>query len=105
MWRQDLRNVLLADPAGHLGQRYSAMANTITDDFPNPHVVNLYANPLTTSSNGGPDPPRLDSTKFDITKLVALCERYFLWDDVSHIMSNLREAVCLDMLRKVRDLQ
>jgi len=104
-WREDLRTVLSTDPAGHLGQRCVAVANAVTANFPDPRIIELYAHPKTTSSEGGPGPPALHPTEFDIPKLVSICEHHFGWNDASKIMSHLWEAVCLHTLHQVCDLR
>lgn len=50
-WRRSVRHDLREDPAGHLNRRHSAVADAITDDFPNMEVVNYYIKPAVSPAN------------------------------------------------------
>ena len=108
-WRAKLRHALSVDPDGHLGRKYAALANAVSDTFPNPTTLLRYTAPTTSWSDGGPgrDFSELRPRQPDIAKLASLCERFFSWGTSSGILekfdSIIWDGACLRMLTDVRD--
>ncbi|KAF8078429.1 PIN domain-like protein [Lyophyllum atratum] len=50
-WRRDLRSELLNNTQGRLETCHPSLASCITSEFPDPHVLAYYAEPLTSWSN------------------------------------------------------
>lgn len=83
LWRDDLRKCLRNGPARYLGRRCIALARNIPDTFPDPAVVALYAQPLTSPLTSIlPGMYTLDAHPpcADLHMLARLCERHFGWD-------------------------
>ncbi|EDQ99679.1 uncharacterized protein LACBIDRAFT_316211 [Laccaria bicolor S238N-H82] len=80
-WRSQLRKTLITNPNGDLPNHRTTLASKIPDDFPNPHVVYLYARPVTSWSKGGCGPQfdNLQPQFPDTEQLAFHCERLFGW--------------------------
>ncbi|KDQ61323.1 hypothetical protein JAAARDRAFT_579502 [Jaapia argillacea MUCL 33604] len=94
-WRCDIRQELRLNSQGHLPHCYPALANTITDSFPDINALNLYANPLTSWSSSPPlrDWPVLRLGCPDVHRLATLCERYFRWGNIKALPAKFQELV------------
>jgi Holliday junction resolvase YEN1 len=102
-WRDDVRSFLQTDPLDTLGSRRPALADSITDNFPNIDIVYLYIYPLTSSAakiatlGSRQSPP-------DIVQVTRLCELYFEWAVPATIFAKfdkgLFAAVVMSALRQ-----
>jgi hypothetical protein len=85
-WRRDLRQALVNDPKGFLGRKYSNVAASVTEQFPDYDVVAHYVRPLTTFSTGGGGPtvPDVESYQPHLSLLCTFCKQRFGWtyDDI-----------------------
>ncbi|KAJ7173323.1 hypothetical protein C8R46DRAFT_1255371, partial [Mycena filopes] len=82
-WRNKVREELRTNSSGCLGRRWPSLADNLLDTFPNPRVVDLYLNPLTSASPSylGPMPanawlPR-EPAIHDVSNL---CRSLFRWN-------------------------
>ncbi|KAF4619278.1 hypothetical protein D9613_004727 [Agrocybe pediades] len=82
VWRFQLQCVLKYDLKGLLGKKHPDISDRLPEIFPDPAVLDLYCNPLTSGLFGGVGNsvnkwmiPRLPSTSL----LAALCRREFGW--------------------------
>ncbi|KAJ7154732.1 PIN domain-like protein, partial [Mycena filopes] len=82
-WRNKVREELRTNSSGRLGRRWPSLADNLLDTFPNPRVVDLYLNPLTSASPSylGPMPantwlPR-EPAIHDVSNL---CRSLFRWN-------------------------
>ncbi|KAG2138983.1 PIN domain-like protein [Suillus clintonianus] len=48
-WRDAARYHLVDDPTGKMGRSHPALAHSLPDSFPDPHVIDLYARPAVTA--------------------------------------------------------
>ena len=100
-WRSDLQWALRADPQKHLPRKCSSIAEEITDDFPNPQIVQCYLNPATSDLGSffrfrppqTPDVRKIARmlVNLDLFANVHEIQRYFkerLWDGLA-----LRELI------------
>lgn len=80
-WRHQLQKVLATNPRHNLPSHCTTLATKVPENFPDPHIVYLYANPVTSWSRGGIGPNLGDlSPQFpDTEKLAFHCERLFGW--------------------------
>ncbi|KAJ7812414.1 PIN domain-like protein [Mycena leptocephala] len=80
-WREQIRTELATNSRGYLGRRYPALANKITDAFPNIQALYLYARPVTSWSENFV-PPAIEGWKVRLPDLPALakyCNQKFGW--------------------------
>ncbi|EDR00271.1 uncharacterized protein LACBIDRAFT_314471 [Laccaria bicolor S238N-H82] len=98
-WRHQLRKVLATNPRHNLPRHCTTLATKVPENFPNPHVVHLYANPVTSWSHGGIGPNLGDlSPQFpDTEKLAFHCERLFGWGRtiIDKFYSNIWPGYCI----------
>lgn len=83
-WREDLKNTLSLNPDDILGARYPSLAASIPDNFPDPSILQLYANPITSENDPDfkPDTAMWVSRLPDTAALAVLCQQLFGWDDI-----------------------
>lgn len=83
-WRQQLRSELITNASGQLSRREPLLAEHLSDSFPNPKTVLLYAKPVTTWTQQCPDTSVSDHFVVklmapNIAELARICERRFNW--------------------------
>lgn len=79
-WRERLRQTLRTDPEGRLGRRYTALASSVPDTFPDLDLLRAYIFPVTSAPGDHPlDSPDHGVPVFDLGALGQLCELYFSW--------------------------
>jgi len=83
-WREDLKNALSLNPDNILGARFPSLAASIPEDFPDPSVLQLYANPITSENDPDfkPDTAMWVSKLLDTAGLAVLCQQLFGWDNI-----------------------
>lgn len=94
-WRKRMRTIFRYNDAGHLSRRQVALANHVSDSFPNMEVLLLYAKPLTSWSSGQ-KPPNTSGwvpREVNLKSLAAFCERSFTWGTSEGILSCFQEHV------------
>lgn len=105
-WRHQLRTVLATNPRHNLPCHCTTLATKVPENFPNPHVVHLYANPVTSWSRGGIGPDLGDlSPQFpDTEKLAFHCERLFGWGTaiIDKFYSHIWPGYCIRTFSQVR---
>ncbi|KAJ7590499.1 hypothetical protein C8J56DRAFT_1046766 [Mycena floridula] len=74
-WRTNLQHQLTHNPNKYLKQRHPRLAASVTETFPDPHVVLLYVKPLVLDLNSSRWVPKLP----DLAKLASFCEQQFSW--------------------------
>ncbi|KAJ7473395.1 PIN domain-like protein [Mycena latifolia] len=81
-WREDLRSELSTNSQGHLRGRRTALAASISPQFPNIDIILLYIQPVTSWSGGGvpPDPREWKATVPDLPSLAQYCADQFGWN-------------------------
>ena len=78
--QSQLQKTLITNPNGDLPNRRTTLASGIPNNFPNPHIVYLYAHPVTSWSKGGCSPQFDLQPQFPDTKQLAFhCEHLFGW--------------------------
>lgn len=80
-WREEVRAELATNSKSHLSSKQKALAVNIADTFPSITVLYLYAQPVTSWSDGCV-PPRADTwiVKLpDLPRLAAHCTEKFGW--------------------------
>ena len=105
-WRRQLRTVLATNPRHNLPRHCTTLATKVPEKFPDPHIVHLYANPVTSWSRGGIGPDLGDlSPQFpDTEKLAFHCERLFGWGTaiVDKFYSHIWPGYCIRTFSQVR---
>lgn len=105
-WRHQLQKVLATNPHHDLPSHCTTLATKVPDNFPNPHVVYLYANPVTSWSRGGIGPDLGDlSPQFpDTEKLTFHCECLFGWGTtiIDKFQSHIWPSYCIRTFSQVR---
>ncbi|KAJ7151416.1 PIN domain-like protein [Mycena crocata] len=91
-WRKTLRRELLE---GKSGRKHPAIAEALTDDFPDPRILDLYVHPLTSWSNDGPGVDTLLWVPLlpNVTAIAQLCELLFSWGTVAELPNKLFKHV------------
>lgn len=94
-WRSRLCTTLRYNDAGHLSRRQVALSNSVPATFPDPKVLALYVNPITSWSPGQklPNTTAWIPREVNLTKLAAFCERSFTWGTSEGILSCFQEHV------------
>ena len=105
-WREKLRNQLMYDSDGLIGQKFPSLAKKISKSFPEINVLRLYANPITTWTFGdGPDTSRWRPGQPDLAQIAVLCEKSFSWGSSGHLVNrfqdNLWRGIVVRQLLKV----
>ncbi|KAF8173441.1 PIN domain-like protein [Pholiota molesta] len=109
-WRCAIRVELQTNVRGFLSRRQPKLAASISDNFPDPRILDLYVNPVTSWSPGHipPDPSQWQSRQPSIPEITRFCVWHFHWRDHQTIQqrfkANLWEGVFLQMLYSVRRL-
>ncbi|KAJ7242309.1 hypothetical protein C8J57DRAFT_1526343 [Mycena rebaudengoi] len=92
VWRNTLHKELVE---GNLGRKYLVVAKGILDNFPDPRILDLYINPLTSWSSGGPGVtsslwvPRVP----DVQAISKICEHLFSWGTVAELPKKIAKTV------------
>ncbi|KAF4609995.1 hypothetical protein D9613_010504 [Agrocybe pediades] len=109
-WSQELKRELSTNSRGFLGGKMKAMARLIPSDFPDPKIVNLYFNPITSwstavtgSSGQVPSSMSWVAREPDLKKLAVACsniQRAWRTRDIlaKKLYGTLWEGVVLRML-------
>jgi len=89
-----------------LAKKQPALADKITEAFPDPKAVLAYVNPSTSWSNGSSNPniPQIQPGVPDIAAIAGFCGRKFSWgrDDILDKFETLLwNGACLAMLIEV----
>ncbi|KAJ7020063.1 PIN domain-like protein, partial [Mycena alexandri] len=80
-WREEVRTELASNSRGHMKSKQKALSTKIPDTFPSLRVLKLYAQPITSWSEGF-HPPATDSWVAQVPSLPELalyCSRKFGW--------------------------
>jgi hypothetical protein len=89
-WRDTARYHLANDPTGEMGRSHPALARSLPGSFPEPHVVDLYAQPAVTPLA---ELPYLQSpTSPDVARLASLVQQLLGWDSEG-LVSTFRTAI------------
>ncbi|KAH9485284.1 Flap endonuclease GEN-like protein 1 [Psilocybe cubensis] len=92
-WRMRVNIELKHNTQGHLPHRTSLF---LSDDFPNPDVLEFYANPLNSGSAGGQGSGSMairDQSNLDLPKIAHVCEQYFEWGYRAKIIERFRNLI------------
>jgi Holliday junction resolvase YEN1 len=92
-WRNTLRNILRHDSDGSMGSIHMALSNNISDDFPDLHVLRMYARPIVTHFNSHWDTPGWQPQQASLEKLVAFCKRSFSWGNKTRVLSYFEKHI------------
>ncbi|KAG1841547.1 PIN domain-like protein [Suillus subalutaceus] len=95
-WRDTTRYHLVDDPTGKMGRSHPALARLLPDSFPDPRIINLYAQPAVTPITKLPilQSPALP----DIAPLASLVQQLLGWESkkvVSTFCSTIWPVVVL----------
>lgn len=105
-WRDEFRNELLNDPQGRLGRTYPSLAKQIPNNFPEPEILKLYCQPLTSQRDHMFAPnisawhvPGIPSTE----ELAPLCDSLFGWgpEILKHMANHVWEGQFVRQLIQV----
>jgi len=89
-WRDTARYYLANDPTGEMGRSHPALARSLPSSFPEPHVVDLYAQPAVTPLA---ELPGLQfPTSPDVARLASLVQELLGWDS-ERLVSTFRTAI------------
>lgn len=101
-WRDEVRAELKSNSRGLLGSKKAALAKSFPDTFPDPVVLSLYANPLTSESTNRPCALSYKwEREPDLGKLAALCERKFEWGVRPLIVKRFRTVIWEPMVLRI----
>ncbi|KAG1785019.1 PIN domain-like protein, partial [Suillus plorans] len=89
-WRDTARYHLVDDPTGKMGRSHPALARSLPDSFPDPCIINLYAQPAVTPITKlpilqSPAPP-------DIAPLASLVQQLLGWES-KKVVSTFRSTI------------
>jgi len=104
-WHEDLKNTLSLNPDDILGARYPSLAASIPEDFPDPSILQLYANPITSENDPGfkPDAVMWVSKLPDTAVLAVLCQQLFGWDNIlDRFSTKVWNGQCVQELAMVK---
>ena len=83
-WRNTLREELRSDSGGFLGRTFPKVADNVSDKFPDPKVIELYTNPLTSWSSRYTGPvPNVSiwiPCEPKVHEISVFCKEHFSWD-------------------------
>ncbi|KAJ8579626.1 hypothetical protein M405DRAFT_870107 [Rhizopogon salebrosus TDB-379] len=106
-WRDTARYHPANDPTGEMGRSHPALARSLPGSFPEPHVVDLYAQPAVTPLA---ELPYLQSpTSPDVARLASLVQQLLGWDSEG-LVSTFRTAIwllwsCMSSLKTLRTIR
>ena len=105
-WRDDLRHELRTNSKGKIGRKQVALANSITDRFPDIDILLSYVKPITSKSMGR-ERNNLKITwerEPDLGKLAGVCELFFEWGYREAVIKRFRtvlwHSIVLRILRR-----
>lgn len=102
-WRNEVRQELLTDSQGYIGQKNPKLADAIPESFPSIDILLSYTNPLTSEFTSGSNHGFTWETEPDLRKLAAICETYFEWGYAAAIVKRFRTVIwCPIVLRILR---
>ncbi|KAG1897552.1 uncharacterized protein F5891DRAFT_1191747 [Suillus fuscotomentosus] len=89
-WQNIAEYHLASNPTGKMGRSHPALAHSLSDSFPNPGIINLYAHPAVTPLTELPKlrPP----TPPNLARLAALIQQLLGWDS-KKLLSTFRTTV------------
>lgn len=108
-WRRWVCNLVLQDPDGYIGAKYSSVARNLSDEFPNRTVLSNYTHPITSKqlwASGSHDELQISAplTTANLGSLAGFCLKQFEWSPKQihdKFKSLLWEGCCLRMLVNV----
>ncbi|KAF5314408.1 hypothetical protein D9619_011818 [Psilocybe cf. subviscida] len=94
-WRHELCQELRTNSKGFIGRKQVALANSITEDFPDLDTLLSYARPITSESMGrAHNNLKLTWNKEpDLSALAGVCEFYFEWGYKEAIIKRFRTVM------------
>ncbi|EDR06461.1 uncharacterized protein LACBIDRAFT_300170 [Laccaria bicolor S238N-H82] len=94
-WCSHLCMTLQYNDASHLARCQVALSNSVPNTFPDPKILALYANPITSWSPSQklPNTTAWIPREVNLAKLAAFCERSFTWGTAEGILSCFQEHV------------
>lgn len=98
-WREDVKQELRTNSRGFLKTKKKALADSIPDNFPDLHILNLYANPIVSSPSSDFSSRSTPSPEFswckdpDLASLASLCEAKFEWGTKREIVKRFRDLL------------
>ena len=108
-WRSDLCDALSTDPCGLLQKKHPGIAHVIKSEllpFPDLTAVALYADPLTSWSNGHAPPKNADivARQPDLAAIGDFCSRHFSLsgDSLVHKLKDVSAGVVMRAALQVR---
>jgi hypothetical protein len=93
-WRKDLAEELRTNSRGILGRKCSSLSKVIPEEFPDIDILMLYANPVTSETEG-----KLHKIKptwerpLDLGRIAHVCELYFEWGVRHMIIKRFRTVI------------
>ena len=93
-WRRDLAEELRTNSRGILGRRYASLSKAVPEEFPDIDIVMLYANPVTSETEGKVH--RIKATwerPLDLGRIAYICELYFEWGVRHAIIKRFRTVI------------
>ena len=102
-WKDRLRQEMKTNSLGFLPKRCVALAKSIPEDFPDPEIIRLYTNPITSESKGR----TLQQLRFDwdkepdIGELARFCELHFEWGYKEMILKRFRTVMWPPMILRL----
>ena len=81
LWRQELHAELSSNSRGYLPRKYSSLAESVPDSFPNSSHLLFYAKPTTSWTENTVNPDlSFGHRQPDVARLASICERRFDWN-------------------------
>ncbi|KAG8846462.1 hypothetical protein FRB96_001986 [Tulasnella sp. 330] len=94
VWRNALRTELRTNSRRIIGRKYTSLASSIPDTFPNLDVVRSYTAPVTTGSKGRRVPyEKWWRVEPNIADIARVCEMYFEWGVKATIVKRFRTVL------------
>ncbi|KAF9545126.1 PIN domain-like protein, partial [Agrocybe pediades] len=95
-WRLRLHNILKYDPEGLIGMKYRKAVSRLPNIFPDPALLCLYCNPITSQATRGPSNIAYDWLACclpDTGILAVLCEKFFGWREHDSLINRMHTHI------------
>lgn len=103
-WRQDICSFLQENPRGTMNRRHPALAASLAStgvSFPSIQIIQLYLNPVRSSSEILSQNVNYDCHCPDIIAIAQLCELYFSWGTQESILPKFNNIILPALLMSV----
>jgi len=97
--------VISLNPDNIIGARFLSLAASIPEDFPDPSLLQLYANPITSENDPDfkPNTAMWVSKLPDMAGLAVLCQQLFGWDNIlNRFSTQVWNRQCVQELAMVK---